>query len=730
MRVRLRAMMVGVWVSVLLAVAGSPPARADFTPMVLVSGSTTEESDYASQPVISANGLYVVFTGSQAGVPGIYRKNLQSGALDLVAAGDAGAPSVSADGRYVSFTTTATHPATGSGTQCSSVYVRDMSLPAGQPGAFTLASAVSGATASLTYGGSSTAGCPGGGSSAADRVALSSDGRQVAFTVVGASNLVTGLHGATTTPVAQVVVRDLDSRTTTLVSQTQSSLGLAARPVAGGAAMTDNSTGTGNQAGTLNSAPGDSSAAISGDGSTVAWLGIDIPAQTPAASADQPNGHANEYDEPLWRRIADGPDSPTLRVIGGSAPGEPCPQACGGPLDTQWSGEENPTPGQDQGPERGSLIAYDGFTNATTTSRSTLDDATPQLSADGRTVAILSTQPAVGQDPACTQTCSSNVSANAYVVSMAPGLSRSLAVTRLTEWASEDFTNDSLAGPLESIAISPEGNRVAFVTRRVVFPYSPPALITPQLSGAASEQLYLGDLTDGTLQLVSSGYDDQAANGVVISPSFSAGDGPIAFASSATNLVYGAFSDTEGGSEVFTTTEVKPPAVPGVETISPPPANPDITPEWVIGTSVTARRDRSVLLDVSVPGAGTLKVAARASVPAPPSGRAAGRRRARQARLGRQARLARLGRQGRQGRRRTAAALVVARTVAAASARPRVAGVTRLRLVLAKRYRSLVMRAHGLYATVQVTFTQPGRPKLSERLPVDFIQVKPKAEKR
>ncbi len=116
---------------------------------------------------------------------------------------------------------------------------------------------------------------------------------------------------------------------------------------------------------------------------------------------------------------------------------------------------------------------------------------------------MLSTQPAVGADPECSVTCSSDVAANAYVVNMAPGLTRSQAVTRLTEWASEDFTDLSLAGPIENIAISPEGNRVAFVTRRIEFPFSPPALITPQLSGAENEQLYLADLSDGTLQLVS-----------------------------------------------------------------------------------------------------------------------------------------------------------------------------------------------------------------------------------
>jgi Tol biopolymer transport system component len=720
MRVPIRALLVlaAVAAAVVSGVAATP-ASADFTPMVLVSGSTTEQSDYASQPVISANGAYVIFTGSQAGVPGIYRKNLQTGALDLVAPGDAGAPSVSADGRYVSFTTADADPVSGTGRACSSVYVRDMTVPVTQASAFTLASAVNGGTASLVYGGSGTKGCPGGGSAAADRVALSSDGQRVAFTVVGASDLTTGAPGPVTTPPAQVAVRDLATDTTTLVSQTQASLGAVPEPVPGGATMTDNSTGTGGQTGTLNSAPGDSAVAISADGTTVAWLGIDIPSQAPAAAADEPNGHDSEYDEPLWRRIADGPSAPTLRVLGGDAAGEPCPQACDSPLDTQWSGEENPTPGLDQGPERGSLIAYDGFTSAGITSRSTLDDGTPQLSADGRTVAILSTQPATGHDPSCTQTCSSNVSANAYVVNMAPGLSRAQAVTRLTEWASEDFTNDALAGPLESIAISPEGTRVAFVTRRVVFPYSPPALITPQLSGAANEQLYLGDLADGTLQLVSEGYDGQPANGVVESPSFSAGDGPIVFASSATNLVYGALSDVDGGSEVFTTAEVKPPAVPGVETITPPPANPAITPEWVIGTSVIEGRDGSVRLSVSVPGAGALRVAARAAVPV--SGPA------RTARSARSARTAR----GRKARRRRAPVpRVSVRTVASARARPTRARVVRLRLTLPGRYRTLLSRTHGLYATVAVTFTGSGRPKLSERLPVDFYQVKRKASRR
>ncbi len=154
---------------------------------------------------------------------------------------------------------------------------------------------------------------------------------------------------------------------------------------------------------------------------------------------------------------------------------------------------------------------------------------------------------------------------------MAPGESRDQAVTRVTQWASSDFDDLPTAGPILSLAISPEGDRIAFTTRRVVFPYSPPALITPQLTGAAFPQLYVANLADGTLELVTTGYDGLPANNFVDSASFSADDGPIAFASAASNLVYGAESDYQNGDEVFITTEIKPPGTPMVQVVSPLP---------------------------------------------------------------------------------------------------------------------------------------------------------------
>lgn len=687
-------------IAVVVGAVAAPAARADFTPPVLVSGSPTVEADYGFSPVISANAQYVVFTGSVAGVPGIYRKDLATGTIDTVAAGDAGAPSVSANGELISFTTTDTDPATGTGTQCSSVYVRDMSQPMTASGAFTLASALSGSTIGLTYAGSGSSSCPGGGSSAAGRVSLSGDGTEVAFTVVGASDLTTGVNGGASTPGAQIAVRNLTTNTTTLVSQTMASLDSATpQPVPNGAALIDISTGAGPRAGSANSDAGDSTAAISADGTTVAWQGIDIPNQAPASAQDDPIEHINEYDEPLWRRIADGPSAPIRRVIGGDDPSA-CPD-CVGPLDLQWD-DADPLPGQEVGPERGGFIAWDGLAGPTDISRATIDDATPQLSADGQVVAVISTAPDMGENPCAAHSCADRLSGDAYVVNMAAGLSRDQAVTRLTKWASESFSNLPLAAPIEDTAISPEGNRVAFVTRRTVFPFSPPSLITPELSSATSEQMYVADLSDRTLQLATLGYDGQPANGAVVSPSFSANDGPIAFASSATNLVYGAFSDLPGGSEVFTTTEEKPPATPGVQQVSPLPPNPALTPDWLITATVARGPGGAAIVSVTVPGAGRLSAVARAAIPVGRAGARAGRWRVHS--------------------RRRSHGRVVTRAIAHASVAADGSGAVFLRLRPPASYRSLLHRTRGLYATITVTFTVVGRPPLRQTLPIDLVE--------
>jgi hypothetical protein len=655
---------------------GPAGARAAFTGDTLVSGSAHVEADYAFDPAVSADGHYVAYSASQSGLLGVYRRDLTTGQMDVVARGSAGAPSISADGRYVSFTTTAANPATGAGSQCSSVYVRDMSVAANAPGAYTLVSALNGGSVGLSYAGSGTAGCPAGGSSAAPRVAISADGRKVAFTVVGSSNLTTGAAGPTTTPPAQVVVRNLDTDTTRLITQTLGSIGQAPQPVPGGGAMTDDSTGVGPAAGSANADPGDSTAAISADGTAVAWLGINIPTQAPAAPSDGAVGHANEYDEPLWRALGSS-GAPIRRVTGGDDP------ACGstpciGPLDTHWPGPSNPLPGQDPGPERGTLIDYAGFQPVTQLTPSGLDQATPQLSGNGRVVAFLSTQPATGRDPVYVGSPPIGVSTNLYIAKMRPGLSRAQALTRITAWGSTNFGDVQLAGTIASLAISPEGDRLAFTTSRTSFPHSPPALVTPQLSAVAYNQLYVVDLKAGTMELVSTGYDDQPANGPVADPTFSAADGPIAFASAATNLVYGALSDVTGGQEIFVTTEENPPAVPGHPTVGPAPHGHTFIPEWKIATRVHHLSDGAIAVHVSVPGAGTVVAGA------------------------------------------TTGAQAGGLKLAHAQTKATRLGTVTLRLLPVQRYRRLINRSGGMYAVLRVAFRATGHPHLHNRIAVEF----------
>lgn len=712
----------------LAALACSAPARATFTPFALSSASPALglEADYAYDPAISADGRYVAFTGSVASTPGVYRKDVATGALEEVAAGtDSGAPSLSADGRYVSFTTDE-NPVTGkpNGAEvCSSVYVRDMDAQPQRPaketeawkpeagGAFTLASALSGSPgstpASLTY--SPLPGAHGCGAAAAARVALSADGRRVAFTVLSPSDL-TGAcevesEGETLncpTPPFQVAVRDLDAHSTTLVSSTLASQGAGTpQPVPRGAALagpTSSGVASLPGGGQAQFALSASTAAISADGSTVAWMGMDVAEQAPLAKPPPLFlNYPQSYAEPLWRRIADGPGAPTRRALAGDDSSAPeCPPTCPGGLDMEWdtqgiSGNEY----TGTAPVYGSYTSQAGSGNgfgAGATLRAPLASATPQLSADGTKVALLSTQPDWGEDPDFGQLNATVAPpANAFVVNMAPGLTRAQAITRLTDWASLDFTNRELAAPVTSIALSGDGTRVALSTERIAFPLAPPALITPTLSQAAVAQLYEVNLAGGTLAMVSFGYDGQPANGEVFAAALDGDGRTLALASGATNLVYGVVNQ---GSAIYTAEEVHSPAAAGVQNIGPPPAVAAAAIPWNLSVTAAPSPDGTVVLYAAVPGAGRLSANAVGAV-----GVVATHTRKK------------------HGRKNALRNTQIAHAAASAG----VPAVLELHLIPAARYDSLLQRSrHGLYTTVIVTFSAPGHRLLRKVLRVSF----------
>jgi hypothetical protein len=212
---------------VLIVVLGISIALPDavgadvFKPIELVSlrteqaetGSLVEQAESASESVISADGRYVVFTGSFAARRGIWRRDLQSGSVEEVAPGAAKLPSVSAEGRYVSFTTPERLAPADDHNNSPDVYVRDMQRPCAGAGAcapcpeheseaereacpFVLVSALNGSSegATYTYPSASSAEqleseAAAFGSLADGRSAISADGRYVVFETGAESNL-------------------------------------------------------------------------------------------------------------------------------------------------------------------------------------------------------------------------------------------------------------------------------------------------------------------------------------------------------------------------------------------------------------------------------------------------------------------------------------------------------------------------------------------------------------
>ncbi|MFN2643064.1 MAG: TolB family protein [Actinomycetota bacterium] len=170
-------------------------------------------------PVISGNGRYVAFTsgserliaGDTNGVSDIYVRDLETQTTQRAsvandgseANGESIAAAISDDGRYIAFVSSASNLVSGDANNAPDVFVRDT-----LDGATTLASVATG-------GAQADAG--------ADQVAISGDGRTIAFTSI-ATNLApddtaTCGFGAQNCP--DVFVRDLDAGTTRRISTTK-----------------------------------------------------------------------------------------------------------------------------------------------------------------------------------------------------------------------------------------------------------------------------------------------------------------------------------------------------------------------------------------------------------------------------------------------------------------------------------------------------------------------------
>jgi Tol biopolymer transport system component len=727
-------------VAVLFALTAASADADVFGSIELLSSSPFEQAEYAHDPALSGDGRYVVFEGSVGGVSGIWRReNKPGGALQQVAGGDAELPSISEDGRFISFTTnegarlsaiTDDEPvASPEAYEPPNVYVRDMEAAPSQEGSFVLASAEDGSTNELVYEESVEERARGQyGSMAAPRSALSADGKRVAFVTTAPSDL-----AGPGTPALQVAVRDLETEETQLVSVSYDAATGAPvinpetgrpEPVSGRAVYTEGEAPPPFQKTAFYRLPYVAGASISADGSTVAWMGHELGQQIPTLAGEKLEGQGGA---PLWRRIAGGESEPTREVTGGPDPENP---GCRASPESHLPASES-LADPCQGPFQGGLV-YESSPGVST-------DPVPQLSADGYTVAFLANDALVSQGEDYGTTHSAT---DLYVANMHAGLSRVQALRQLTEIASGDPEDYLADASILDLALSPDGEQVAFTTMRTVFPLGSLTYVSVPAAVAGLAEVFDVDLTNSTLTRVTHGYNGAAtahpysetlaagkpdpyitdffAEDGALSPSFSDDGDQLAFSSTASNIVFGDGNTPtitshfgnevrSDGSDVFVVGRLEYPPEATAQIISATPAGPLLGTEWRLGVTAETLAGGRVKLYIVPPGPGAVRAFASSAV---------------------EVSSARASRSTRRARRSPSPRTKVAiRTVAVAS-RTTGSGMTELILTLAPTYRTLAARFGGLTANVLVTFSSRGHPALRESVQVSFLDGRAKKSSR
>jgi Tol biopolymer transport system component len=531
---------------------------------------------------------------------GLFRFDLQSRALQKIADGNlfeeggegkflqrgASNPSISADGRFVAFST-AERLIPADGNENVDAYVRDMDLPLPAGGActaepsppcpFRLVSARDGSDDPATYGPAGSP-VPGGapGAEVSRGVAISADGQRVAFRTEAPSDL--PASPTATVPAGQVFVRDLAARTTALISEElEPASGLMTEQPAGGAL----------------------GAAISGDGSTVAWTGRNAPAQTRFVAGENTDANFNYY---LWRRVADGPGAPVLagpqaptrRITGLADPDDPlCRQA------------EEANPGMTTNFDSTSTGPCFGPLTDQEANRSDISSQLPALSRDGYTVAFLT---GAGPRPIAF----TGPGLDLYVTRMNPGLSRKQATAELTRDTAS--FEPAISSPISSVAISADGRYLALTSSRTQFTLPVLQMVGAPRAVAGPHELYLIDLAEHTIERAAHSTAAGDINGEVQDGvSLSVDGSRIAFTSFAGNLFLG---DSNQRTDAFVVTREDE---AGPEGGSGGGADGGLSSIETFGNGPhIAARLRSVhgavaVLSVSVPAAGRLEATATAS---------------------------------------------------------------------------------------------------------------------
>jgi Tol biopolymer transport system component len=696
--------------------ACAAPAHAIYGPaagglgaeIVSVDNASDEQGDASStDAAISSDGRYVVFQTKATnffendGVPGgdpdppgtcrsggIFRYDRVTGELALVADGTevrlnakdecelsnlifrgAENPSVSADGRYVAFST-AQQLVSQDTNENVDVYVRDMDVPLSadrkDSGAYTLVSAQDGGETPAIYDDSSVNPPLQGGDPGAEvwpNTAISANGQYVAFR---SAELPSSLPDSSTptTPPGQLFVRDLLNRTTTLLTR---------------------SSTTGEPVGGANGP-----ATISADGSTVTWVGADAPAQTRFLPGESLDESIPYY---LWRRWEQ-PPSPTRRITGIADPEDP---AC-------KEGEgvtQNPTT---VGPCYGPLTFPES-------SLAGISSEAPGLSADGYTVAFLtgsSLRPNIAKADAL----------DVFLTNMSPGVTRKAGTRELT-LAVSGAQGDGNA-PVTSLALSSDGTHIAFVSQRNAFVLPEPIPTGSFSTTGGQSELDEIDLSTNTLDRAVIGLEGVEPNGSTLTnPTLTANGSTLAFASSASNLIFG---DANGFADAFSATL----QLPGGTAALPAGVNAGSegfsffasgSPE--LGVSVKRAKDGGVILLVETPGPGKLTAQAHGAI-----SKAASVKAVKKDSVGDDVALtSKVKPKSKSKKKKVPPTVLLANTSAVA----RSEGTTTLTLHLSSKYVKDLQHVGKLQANVIIDFTptNPSESTLSDEVSATFLSALP-----
>lgn len=566
-------------------------------------GRLEQGDDTTRYATISADGRYVAletfsrnfFADDDPDPPGeyraggIFRFDLQTRALAKVADGNlfeegsnaflrrgAFNPSISADGRYVVFSTAESLVA-GDANGSVDVYRRDMDapLPAGgactgvtpPPCPYELVSARDGGAQAASFEAPSSPASGGNpGASASRGVALSADGQRVAFVTEAASDL--PAEPGIETGAGQIFVRDLAAQSTTLVSASRD---------AGGDQMTAQPAG------------GAIGAALSADGTTVAWTGNKAAAQTRFLGGENTDPSFFYY---LWRRAPFGAAQPTRRIAGLADPDDPaCRQ-----LEEANPGMTTVFDATSTGPCYGPLTNRESATD--------ISGQLPSLSADGNTVAFL-TAAGARPDPIV------GLALDLFITRMNPGLSRKQATTELTRDAINGGA--ALSAPVTSATISGDGRYVAITSSRTQFSLPILQQVGEPRAVPGPHELYLIDLGQHTLErAVHSAAGGDVDGEVLDGVSLAADAGRIAFTSFAGNLFGG---DANQRADAFVVTrEAEPAPEDGGGAGSGGESSIQTLRRPHISARLRSLRNGVAVLGISVPAAGRLEALARGTL--------------------------------------------------------------------------------------------------------------------